>query len=52
MELEREKIEELKNTDYEAYLRSLYEKRKELLDRVSERSKKKEEFAKRGSKAA
>ncbi len=50
--IDREKIEDLKQSDPEAYLRNLYGKRKEILDRISERSRRKEEFSKRGSKAA
>lgn len=49
---DREKIEDLKSSDPEAYLKQLYGKRKEILDRISERSRRKEEFSKRGSKGA
>ena len=52
MKVEREKIEEIKQTDPESYLAQLYCKRKEILDRITERSRRKEEFSKRGSKAA
>ena len=52
MKFEREKIEEMKSGDPDAYLRQLYGKRKEILDRIAERSRRKEEFSKRGSKAA
>lgn len=49
---EREKIDEIKQSDPDAYLKQLYFKRKEILDRITERSRRKEEFSKRGSKAA
>ncbi len=49
---EKEQIDQLKQSDPDAYLRSLYDRRKEILDRMSERSRRKEEFSKRGSKAA
>jgi hypothetical protein len=49
---EREKIEQIKSTDPDTYLKQLYGKRKEILDRIAERSRRKEEFSKRGSKAA
>lgn len=52
LKLDRERIEELKTGDPDAYLRNLYVKRKEILDRIAERSRRKEEFSKRGSKAA
>ena len=52
MEEERKKIETLKNKDSGAYLSGLYSKRKEIMDRMSERAKKREEFSKRGSKEA
>ncbi|CDW79283.1 actin-related protein 5 [Stylonychia lemnae] len=52
MKVEREKIDILKQSDPDAYLKSLYEKRKEILDRMSDRARRKEEFSKRGSKAA
>lgn len=52
LKLEREKIDELKSTDPDSYLKQLYCKRKEILDRITERSRRKEEFSKRGSKAA
>ncbi len=52
MKVEREKIEGLKSSDPDSYLKQLYCKRKEILDRITERSRRKEEFSKRGSKAA
>lgn len=52
MRLEREQIEKLKSSNPDNYLKSLYDKRKEILDRMSERARRKEEFSKRGSKAA
>ena len=52
MKQEREKIEGLKQLDPDSYLKQLYGKRKEILDRMSERAKRKEDFSKRGSKAA
>jgi len=42
----------LKSSDPDAYLKQLYGKRKEILDRISDRSRRKEEFSKRGSKGA
>ena len=42
MKEEREKIEELKAYDPDAYIKSLYEKRKEILERIAERSRRKE----------
>ena len=50
--IDRERIDELKASDPDAYLKNLYVKRKEILDRIAERSRRKEEFSKRGSKAA
>ena len=50
--IDREKIDELKQSDPDSYLKQLYGKRKEILDRIAERSRRKEEFSKRGSKAA
>ena len=52
MKVERDKIEEIKQSDPNAYLKSLYDKRKEYIDKMNDRAKKKEEFSKRGSKAA
>jgi hypothetical protein len=52
LKLEREKIDEIKQSDPDAYLKQLYGKRKEILDRITERARRKEEFSKRGSKAA
>ena len=52
MEEERKKIETLKSTDADAYLQGLYERRKEILSRMAEREKKREEMSKRGSKQA
>lgn len=52
MKIERDQIEKLKQLDPDNYLKSLYDKRKEILDRMSERARRKEEFSKRGSKAA
>ena len=51
-EEEKEKIEELKTSDPDVYLKSMYTRRKDILSRMAERSKKREEFTKRGSKAA
>ena len=51
MKQERDKIDELKSSDPDAYLKSLYDKRKEVLDRMAERARRKEQFSKRGSKA-
>ena len=45
MKQEREKIEGLKQLDPESYLKQLYGKRKEILDRMSERAKRKEDFS-------
>ena len=50
--LDKERIDELKNGDPDFYLKQLYFRRKEILDRLAERSRRKEEFSKRGSKAA
>lgn len=50
--MEREKIEELKQSDPDSYLRQLYCRRKDILDRIAERARRKEEISKRGSKAA
>jgi hypothetical protein len=52
MKVEREKIDEIKQSDPDSYLKQLYYRRKEILDRITERSRRKEEFSKRGSKAA
>ena len=52
MDEERKKIETLKSTDSHAYLAGLYDKRKEILTRMQDRAKRREEFSKRGSKAA
>ena len=52
MKIERDKIEEIKSLDPNAYLKSLYDKRKEILDKMADRLKRKEDFSKRGSKAA
>jgi hypothetical protein len=52
MKVEREKIDEIKQSDPDSYLKQLYYSRKEILDRITERSRRKEEFSKRGSKAA
>jgi uncharacterized membrane protein (DUF106 family) len=52
MKVEREKIDEIKLSDPDSYLKQLYYRRKEILDRITERSRRKEEFSKRCSKAA
>ena len=52
MKIERDQIEKLKQSNPDSYLKSLYDKRKEILDRLAERARRKEEFSKRGSKAA
>ena len=46
MKVEREKIDEIKQSDPDSYLKQLYYRRKEILDRITERSRRKEEFSK------
>ena len=51
-EIEKKRIEDLKNKDKEAYLGNLYEERRKILERLQGRTKQKEELQKRGSKGA
>ena len=51
-EIEKKRIEDLKNKDKEAYLGNLYEERRKILERLQGRAKQKEELQKRGSKGA
>lgn len=43
-DIEKEKINDLKSKDPDNYLKSLYDRRKDILTRMTERSRKKEEF--------
>ena len=51
-ELEKKRIEDLKNKDKQSYLANLYEERRKILERLQSRTKQKEELQKRGSKGA
>lgn len=51
-EVEQARILALKQKDPEAYLGNLYEQRRLIIDRIQDRSNKKLEVSKRGSKAA
>ena len=50
--IERKRIEELKTQNKDQYLANLYERRRLILEKMSKRSKQREEIAKRGSKTA
>jgi len=52
MEEEKKRIDDLKTKDSESYLANLYERRRVILERMSDRSRQREEFSKRGSKGA
>jgi len=51
-EEERKRVEELKTSNKEAYLASLYDRRQIILERIQDRTKQREEITKRGSKTA
>ena len=51
-EEEKKRVDELKTTNKEQYLQTLYDRRQIILERIQDRVKQKEEIAKRGSKTA
>ena len=49
---EQERIEEMKKSNPQAYLQNLYSKRKDILDKLEEIKRKKQELTSRGSTAS
>ena len=49
---ERKRVDELKTTNKEQYLQTLYDRRQVILERLQERARQREEITKRGSKTA
>ena len=52
MTKEKDRIESLKQSNPDSYLKGLYDRRKDILTRMQDRKRQKEELSKRGSKTA